>query len=226
MTWVSTEEAICSVEIATASDVDTAVKAARAAFNSPAWREVVPEDRGKLLHKLADLVEKNLEQIFTLQAWDVGKPFPSSMAGESVHMLGTLCYFAGWADKIHGQTIPVSKDKFGYTLRQPIGVCAGISPWNYRLTNSAWKLGPALATGNCIILEPSEHSPRGFMPRKVGEGRWLSAWSRPSTHCLRQGDTRSTHGPSGYRQNRLHRIKYYRNAYNQGISSEHEEDKH
>jgi aldehyde dehydrogenase (NAD+) len=155
----STEEAICSVEIATDSDVDTAVKAARAAFNNPAWRDLIPEDRGKLLHELANLVEENLEELFALQAWDVGKPFTSSMVEEGAHMLDTLRYFAGWADKIHGQTIPVSKDKFGYTLKQPVGVCGGISPWNYPLTNSAWKLGPALATGNCIILKPSEYSP-------------------------------------------------------------------
>jgi aldehyde dehydrogenase (NAD+) len=155
----STEEPICSVEIATASDVDRAVKAARAAFNDPAWRDLIPEDRAKLLHKLADLCEEHLESLFTLQAWDVGKPFTSSMTGEGAHLLGTLRYFAGWADKLHGQTIPVSKEKFGYTLKQPVGVCGGISPWNYPLTNSGWKLGPALATGNCIILKPSEHSP-------------------------------------------------------------------
>lgn len=155
----STENPICDVEIATPADIDIAVKAARAAFNNPSWRDLIPEDRAKLLHKLADLVEENLEELFTLQAWDVGKPFPSSMEGEGAHMLGTLRYFAGWADKLHGRTIPVSKDKFGYTIKQPVGVCAGISPWNYPLTNSSWKLGPALTTGNCIILKPSEHSP-------------------------------------------------------------------
>ncbi|KAK8135113.1 Aldehyde dehydrogenase [Apiospora sp. TS-2023a] len=155
----ATEEAICSVEVATAADVDIAVEAARAAFDSPAWRDLTPEQRASLLHKAADLVEAHKENLFTLQALDVGKPFPSSMASESPHMVGCLRYYAGWADKLHGQTIPVSKDKFGYTLRQPLGVCAAITPWNYPLTNAAWKLGPALATGNCVIMKPSEYTP-------------------------------------------------------------------
>ncbi|KAK6825907.1 Aldehyde dehydrogenase [Apiospora arundinis] len=124
----STEEPICSVEVATEADVEKAVQAARAAFNNPAWRDLTPEQRAKLLHKAADLVEQHMEELFTLQALDVGKPYPSSMHGEGPHTL-------------HGQTIPVSKDKFGYTLRQPLG------------------LGPALATGNCVILKPSEYSP-------------------------------------------------------------------
>jgi len=155
----STEEKIVEVEIATAEDVDKAVKAARAAFNNPTWHDLIPEDRAKLLNKLADLVEANVDELFTLQAWDVGKPFKTSRDFEGGHLIGTLRYFAGWADKIQGRTIPVSKDKFGYTLKQPVGVCGGISPWNYPLTNSGWKLGPALATGNCIILKPSEYAP-------------------------------------------------------------------
>lgn len=155
----STEEPICSVEVATESDVETAVQAARAAFNNPRWRDLTPEERSKLMHKAADICEEHLEELFALQAWDVGKPYTSSMAGEGAHMLGCLRYFAGWADKVLGQTIPVSKDKFAYTLKQPVGVCGAISPWNFPLTNAAWKLGPALATGNCIILKPSEHSP-------------------------------------------------------------------
>ncbi|KAK7978770.1 aldehyde dehydrogenase [Apiospora saccharicola] len=155
----STEEAICSVEVATAADVDTAVAAARAAFANPAWRDLTPEQRAQLLHKAADLVEAHKEDLFALQALDVGKPFPSSMASEGPHKVGCLRYYAGWADKLHGQTIPISKDKFGYTLRQPLGVCAAITPWNYPLTNAAWKLGPALATGNCVIMKPSEYTP-------------------------------------------------------------------
>ncbi|KAK8863142.1 aldehyde dehydrogenase [Apiospora arundinis] len=155
----STEEPICSVEVATEADVEKAVQAARAAFNNPAWRDLTPEQRAKLLHKAADLVEQHMEELFTLQALDVGKPYPSSMHGEGPHTVGCLRYYAGWANKLHGQTIPVSKDKFGYTLRQPLGVCGAISPWNFPITNAAWKLGPALATGNCVILKPSEYSP-------------------------------------------------------------------
>ncbi|KAK8040172.1 Aldehyde dehydrogenase [Apiospora rasikravindrae] len=137
----ATEEPICSVEVATSADVDTAVQAARAAFNNPDWRDLTPEQRAKLLNKVADLIEAHKEELFTLQAMDVGKPFPSSMHFEAHHTVGCLRYYAGWADKLHGKTVPVSKDKFGYTLRQPLG------------------LGPALATGNCVILKPSEYSP-------------------------------------------------------------------
>ncbi|KAK7919915.1 Aldehyde dehydrogenase [Apiospora marii] len=155
----ATEEPICSVEVATAADVDAAVAAARAAFANPAWRDQTPEQRARLLHKAADLVEAHTEALFTLQALDVGKPFPSSMAQEGPHTVGCLRYYAGWADKLHGQAVPVSKNKFGYTLRQPLGVCAAVTPWNYPVTNAVWKLGPALATGNCVIMKPSEYTP-------------------------------------------------------------------
>ncbi|KAM7215794.1 aldehyde dehydrogenase [Rhypophila decipiens] len=155
----ATEQPICSVEIAAASDVDAAVQATRAALNKPSWRDLPGEGRSKLLHKAADLIEQHLDELFAIQSMDVGKPYASSRQIEGAHLVGTLRYFAGWADKIHGQTIPVNKDKFAYTLKQPVGVCAAISPWNYPLTNSGWQLGPALATGNCIILKPSEYSP-------------------------------------------------------------------
>ncbi|KAM7191740.1 aldehyde dehydrogenase [Rhypophila sp. PSN 637] len=138
----ATEQPICSVEIAAASHVDAAVQAARAAFNNPSWRDLPGEDRSKLLHKAADLVEHHLDELFAIKSMDVGKPYASSRQMEGAHLVGTLRYFAGWADKIHGQTIPVNKDKFAYTLKQPVG-----------------KLGPALATGNCIILKLSEYSP-------------------------------------------------------------------
>ncbi|KAK8093399.1 aldehyde dehydrogenase [Apiospora hydei] len=155
----ATEDPICSVEVATDADVDTAVQAARAAFDNPAWRDLTPEQRAALLHKAADLIEAHKEDLFTLQALDVGKPFPASMHFEAPHTAGCLRYYAGWADKLHGQTVPVSKDKFGYTLRQPVGVCGAITPGTSRSPPRPWKLGPALATGNCVIMKPSEYTP-------------------------------------------------------------------
>jgi aldehyde dehydrogenase (NAD+) len=155
----STEDIIAEVEIATAADVDIAVKAARAAFNDPAWRDMIPEDRARLLNKVADLVEQHKEDLYTLQAWDVGKPYPGSLGIESDLVVKCFRYYAGWADKINGTTIPISANKFGYTLKQPVGVCGAISPWNFPLVNCSWKLGPALATGCCIIMKPSEYSP-------------------------------------------------------------------
>jgi acyl-CoA reductase-like NAD-dependent aldehyde dehydrogenase len=88
---------------------------------------------------------------------DVGKPYESLMALETNLMVSCLHYFAGWADKINGATIPVSKDKFGDTLKQPLGICAAISPWGYPLVNAFWKMGPARVTGNCIIMKPSKY---------------------------------------------------------------------
>ncbi len=120
---------------------------------------MVPEERARLLHKVADLVEQHKEDLYTLQAWDVGKPYRASLGLESKLVVDCLRYYAGWADKIHGTTIPVSAAKFGYTLKQPVGVCGAISPWNFPLVNCSWKLGPALATGCCIIMKPSEFSP-------------------------------------------------------------------
>ncbi|RDW56422.1 putative aldehyde dehydrogenase-3 [Coleophoma crateriformis] len=155
----ATEETICEVEAATADDVDKAVKAARAAFIDPAWRDMIPEERARLLHKVADLVEEHKEDLYTLQAWDVGKPYPGSLGIESDLVVKCFRYYAGWADKINGSTIPISTNKFGYTIRQPVGVCGAISPWNFPLVNCSWKLGPALATGCCIIMKPSEYSP-------------------------------------------------------------------
>ncbi|KAI0009641.1 aldehyde dehydrogenase [Xylariaceae sp. FL0662B] len=154
----ATEETICDVEIAAEADVDRAVAAARAAFNDPKWRDITPEGRVKLLNKMADLVEEHKEDLFTLQAWDVGKPYPGSL-GESNVIINCFRYYAGWADKLNGATIPISADKVGYTLKQPVGVCGAISPWNFPIVNASWKLGPALATGCCIILKPSEFSP-------------------------------------------------------------------
>ncbi|KAB5531375.1 aldehyde dehydrogenase [Coniochaeta sp. 2T2.1] len=141
----STEAAICSVEVATASDVDAAVKAA------------------------PDLVEQHADELFAIQSMDVGKPYAFARLYESFHLVETLRYFAGWTDKILGQTIPVNKDKFAYTLRQPVGVCAAILPWNYPLTNAGWKLGPALATGNVIILKPSDRSSPERYGKDTGE---------------------------------------------------------
>ena len=159
MELLRTEETIAEIEVATEADVDRAVEAARAAFNDPAWRDLTPEDRARLLHKVADLVDENKEELYALQAWDIGKPFAASLALEWPLVVKCFRYYAGWADKINGQTIPISSNKFGYTIKQPVGVCAAISPWNFPLVNCSWKLGPALATGCCIIMKPSEYSP-------------------------------------------------------------------
>jgi aldehyde dehydrogenase (NAD+) len=115
------------------------------------------------MYKLADLIEEEKETLATLETWDNGKPYQVSLNEDLAEVTGTLRYYAGWADKIHGSTIPTSSAKFAYTLKQPIGVCAQIIPWNYPLAMAAWKLGPALAAGNCIVLKPAEQTPLSIL---------------------------------------------------------------
>lgn len=111
------------------------------------------------MNRLADLIEQHAGKLVALEAWDSGKPYQTVLGLELPAVLGCIRYYAGWADKIHGQTIPTHSKKFAYTIRQPIGVCAQIIPWNYPLLMLAWKLGPALATGNTVILKPAEQTP-------------------------------------------------------------------
>ncbi|KAK8118778.1 aldehyde dehydrogenase [Apiospora kogelbergensis] len=133
------EEAICDVEAASADDVDKAVKAARAALNHESWRDLSGTDKGALMHKLADLVEAEKDTLATIETWDNGKPYGDSLFDIN-EVTTTLRYYAGWADKIHGHTIPTNPKKFAYTVRHPIGVCGQIIPWNFPLAMAAWKL--------------------------------------------------------------------------------------
>lgn len=159
----SDESEIASVEAASAADVDTAVKAARAAFDSPEWSDISGTERGQLMFKLADIIEENRETLATLETWDNGKPYSVALEEDLGEVIGTLRYYAGWADKIHGQTIPTTPQKFAYTLKQPIGVCGQIIPWNYPLAMAAWKLGPALACGNTVVMKPAEQTPLSIL---------------------------------------------------------------
>ncbi|KAI5808561.1 aldehyde dehydrogenase [Peziza echinospora] len=157
------EEEITSVYAGNAADIDLAVAAARAAFDSPEWSEITPQDRGGLLFKLADLVESNAKILATIERSlichrDNGKPYKVCLEEDLGESVSVLRYYAGWADKIYGRTIDVGPQKLAYTLHQPIGVCGQIIPWNYPMM-AAWKLGPALATGNTVILKSAEQCP-------------------------------------------------------------------
>ncbi|RDA86496.1 hypothetical protein CP532_2011 [Ophiocordyceps camponoti-leonardi (nom. inval.)] len=153
--------AICDVAAASEADIDRAVAAARSAFNSPGWRDMPGGQRGRLMLRLADLVEEQTEMLATLEAWDNGKPLAVARDEDLAEVIGCLRYYAGWADKLQGSTIPTSSGsaKLAYTLRQPVGVCAQIIPWNFPLAMAAWKLGPALAAGNTVVLKPAEQTP-------------------------------------------------------------------
>jgi aldehyde dehydrogenase (NAD(P)+) len=155
----SDESEITSVEAAGPEDVDRAVKAARAALNSPDWGGISNTERGALIYKLADLIKAQRDTLATLEAWDNGKPFNVARDDDLGEAIAVLRYYAGWADKIHGLTIPTTPQKFAYTLKQPIGVCGQIIPWNFPIMMAAWKLGPALACGNTIVLKPAEQTP-------------------------------------------------------------------
>ncbi|CAK7271013.1 mitochondrial aldehyde dehydrogenase [Sporothrix epigloea] len=157
------ETEITSVYAATAEDVDRAVAAARAALNGPEWGELPATDRGKLMFKLADLVEEHRETLATIETWDNGKPYVVARDEDLEEVLGTLRYYAGYADKRFGQVIETTPEKLAYTIREPVGVCGQIIPWNYPLSMAAWKLGPALACGNAVVLKPAEQTPLSIL---------------------------------------------------------------
>src|SRR5580693_3700812 len=163
----TTGEEICQVAEADALDVEKAVKAARAAFEHAAWRKMQASDRGRLLNRLADLIEKHADELAALESMDNGKPYSIAKAVDVAATVGCYRYFAGWADKVHGKTIPIDGDYFCYTRHEPVGVVGQIIPWNFPLLMQAWKLGPALATGNTIVLKPAEQTPLTAL--RIGE---------------------------------------------------------
>ena len=115
------------------------------------------------MFKFADLIEKHAETLATIETWDNGKPYSVALDEDLGEVMSVFRYYAGWADKIHGQTISTSSQKFAYTLRQPIGVCGQIIPWNYPLAMAAWKLGPALACGNTVVIKAAEQTPLSIL---------------------------------------------------------------
>ena len=163
----STGEAICQVAEADAVDVDAAVHAAREAFEHGPWRTMNASARGRLLYRLADLIEANAEGLAQLEALDNGKPVSVARAVDVAKAVACYRYFAGWADKVHGKTIPIDGDFLCYTRHEPIGVVGQIIPWNFPMLMMAWKLAPALATGNTVVLKPAEQTPLSAL--RIGE---------------------------------------------------------
>ncbi|MFI5089557.1 MAG: aldehyde dehydrogenase family protein [Terriglobales bacterium] len=158
----ATGEVLTQVAEASAADVDRAVAAARAAFEKTgkgAWRSMSASERGRQLWKLADLVEKNLEEFAELETLDNGKPIFESRYVDMPMVIDVLRYYAGWATKIHGETVNTLDNAFTYTLREPVGVVGAIVAWNFPLLLASWKLGPALACGNTVVLKPAEQTP-------------------------------------------------------------------
>jgi aldehyde dehydrogenase (NAD+) len=163
----STGEEICQVAEADAADVEKAVKAARVAFEQGAWRKMPASERGRLLHRLADLIEKNADELARIESLDNGKPVSVAKAVDVAATVACYRYFAGWADKIQGKTIPIDGDFFCYTRHEPVGVVGQIIPWNFPMLMQAWKLAPALATGNTVVMKPAEQTPLSAL--RIGE---------------------------------------------------------
>lgn len=156
----STGEVLARVAEGESEDINRAVAAARKAFESGPWPKLTPSQRGRLLWKLADLIEKNAEELAQLETLNNGKPIRYSRSGDVPMTSDHFRYFAGWATKLEGDTIPVSiPNMFTYTLREPLGVVGQIIPWNFPLQMASWKLAPALACGNTVVLKPAEQTP-------------------------------------------------------------------
>lgn len=164
----ATGEVLAQVAEGDSEDINRAVQAARKAFESGPWPKMTPSQRGRLLWKLADLIEEHTEELAQLETLDNGKPIKYSRAGDVPMTIDHFRYFAGWATKVEGDTIPVSiPNMFTYTLREPVGVVGQIIPWNFPLQMASWKLAPALACGNTVILKPAEQTPLSAL--RLGE---------------------------------------------------------
>ncbi len=154
----ATGETICQVHEAGPDDVERAVSAARKALRSGPWKTMDAADRGRLIYRLAELVEQNAEELAVLEAHNSGKVI-NDARGDLQGVINSLRYYAGFADKIEGSTLPVRGNFLSYTLRQPVGVVGQIIPWNFPLLMLAWKWGPALACGNTIVMKLAEQTP-------------------------------------------------------------------
>uniref|UniRef100_A0A8C0EML3 retinal dehydrogenase n=1 Tax=Bubo bubo TaxID=30461 RepID=A0A8C0EML3_BUBBB len=171
----ATGEQICEIQEADKVDTDKAVRAARLAFSlGSVWRRMDASERGHLLDKLADLVERDRAVLATMESLNSGKPFLQAFYVDLQGVIKTLRYYAGWADKIHGMTIPVDGDYFTFTRHEPIGVCGQIIPWNFPLLMFAWKIAPALCCGNTVVIKPAEQTPlsalyMGALIKEVGK---------------------------------------------------------
>lgn len=155
----ATEEKLCEVALATPKDVESAVTSSRAAFDAGPWSKLDGGARAKLMWKLADLVERDAAEIARLETMNQGKPIFESLKIEVPFVASLFRYYAGWADKLEGETIPGVPGFLNYTLREPVGVVGMIIPWNFPLLLTVWKLAPALAAGCVALIKPSELTP-------------------------------------------------------------------
>ncbi|KAJ6587442.1 aldehyde dehydrogenase [Mycena vulgaris] len=155
----ATGKKIAVISLGSSKDVDIAVKAAHKAYKTTWGLKCPGTERGKLLNRLADLIERDIDEFAALEAINVGKPFHIAKGQDMAGVVKYIRYFGGWADKVQGNTIETNEMKLAYTRHEPYGVVGQIIPWNFPMLMLSWKVGPALATGNCIVLKPSEMTP-------------------------------------------------------------------
>src|SRR6202044_2513057 len=161
----ATGETLANVAEGDAEDINRAVRAARKAFDDGPWSRMTPSERGRLIWKVGDLILEHAEELAQLESLDNGKPVGVARAADVPLAADLFHYMAGWATKIEGNSINISvpympgANFHSYTLREPLGVVGQIIPWNFPLLMAAWKLGPALAAGNCVVLKPAEQTP-------------------------------------------------------------------
>jgi aldehyde dehydrogenase (NAD+) len=163
----ATEKPIADIQEADKEDVELAVGAAKEAFENGPWRKMSALERSKLLFKLVDLMERDADELAYLDSIDNGKPLSHARYVDIPLSIETMRYYAGWPDKVHGQTIPVNGPFTVFTRHEPVGVCAQIIPWNFPLLMAAWKLGPVLAMGCTTVLKPAEQTPLSAL--KMGQ---------------------------------------------------------
>ncbi len=155
----ATEEVIASVPEPGAEDVDSAVGAARRAFDEGPWSTMRASERGRTLRRLARLLEEHAEEMVAIESLDAGKPLAAVRRQDVPAALDCLEYYAGWCDKITGDVVPVRPDALTYVVRDPVGVVGGIVPWNFPLMNAMWKIAPALACGCTMVMKPAQETP-------------------------------------------------------------------
>jgi len=161
----ATGETLARVAEGGAEDIDRAVRAARKAFDDGPWSRMTPSERGRIIWRIGDLILEHAEELAQLESLDNGKPYAVALGADVPLAADMFHYMAGWATKIEGNSINISvpympgANFHSYTLREPVGVVGQIIPWNFPLLMAAWKLGPALAAGNTVILKPAEQTP-------------------------------------------------------------------
>jgi acyl-CoA reductase-like NAD-dependent aldehyde dehydrogenase len=155
----ATEEPITPVARGDERDVEAAVAAARKAFDEGPWPRMSPHERGRIVWKLGDLIQANLDEMARLESQCTGKTLFDSGKVEIPFAAEVFRYYAGWATKIHGETLQLRDNAFTFTLRQPVGVIGAIVPWNFPFLLSSWKIAPALAAGNTVVLKPASQTP-------------------------------------------------------------------